>query len=56
MGRHPEHPGSPYDIVIVVRLNSETLEVLDRLREGVPRSKYLRELMLAEDKRRLVQE
>lgn len=51
MARHPEHPGDPYTIPVVVKMNAQAIETLDRLRGTTGRSTFLRELLRAEARR-----
>lgn len=52
MPRHEGHPGSPYTIPVVMKMNPEGLRVLDRLRGKTARGAYLRRLVKEENKRK----
>jgi hypothetical protein len=52
MARPIRHPGQAYNIPVVVKMNPEGIEVLDKLRGQVPRGTFLRDLLRAEAKRR----
>lgn len=52
MARPIKHPGQAYTIPVVVKLNPEGIQVLDKLRGELPRGAYLRGLLKAEAKRR----
>ena len=51
MPRHADHPGKPYTIPVVVKMNPEAISVLDKLRGKTPRGAYMRDLLRAEAKR-----
>lgn len=52
MARPITHAGGPYTTPVVVKMNTEALAALDRLRGDTPRGAYLRDLLRAESKRR----